>query len=205
MASDQDQCTTSSLSGSVVVYLFLLNSSMQYQKVQEKPPNSNSQETLILGVRASRPLPSGWGHSLIARWGLPVIKLHAESVDHYHMDRRFHTRLPANLEVRLTELRDPKRSISGCLCDISQSGICVTLPLQLAPNDLVQLNVADSVLFGHVRYSCPEGSVYRIGVEVERVLLGGSDLSQLLQMTLNRLMPGRPGLDPTVSGHYRLR
>jgi hypothetical protein len=49
--------------------------------------------------------------------------------------------------------------------------------------------VADTVLFGIVTYGTAEAPGWRIGVEVQRVLHGGSDLSQLLQRVLQEEMP----------------
>ena len=73
--------------------------------------------------------------------------------------------------------------------DISDSGMCVVVPLQLGSGDLVRLDVADSVLFGLVTSAVPENSDWRTGIEIQRVLLGESELSQLLHQVLQRTMP----------------
>ena len=121
------------------------------------------------------------------------------------MDRRFYGRFLTSLEVQVTSLSNPASSASGRVSDVSISGIRVELSHQLAPGEIVRLDLADSSLFGHVRYSNPPGPPFLSGIEVERVLLGTSDSAQLLQKTLNQEMPGMPGLDPSVSGQYRLR
>ena len=78
---------------------------------------------------------------------------------------------------------------------MSKSGINLVLPLQFTPADLVQLEVADSVLLGRVVYSNPEGSHFHIGIEVHKVKLGDSDVSNLLQETLRETMPSTPGVE----------
>jgi hypothetical protein len=78
---------------------------------------------------------------------------------------------------------------------MSKSGISVILPLPFAPADAVQLEMADSILLGRVVYSNPEGSQFRIGIEVDRVELGDSDLSNALQETLRETMPNTPGVE----------
>ncbi len=112
------------------------------------------------------------------------------------MERRFHDRWPADVEVRLTHIKNRELSGSGRVSDISKSGVCVASALQFAPGALVQLDVANSVLFGHVAYCRPAGELFRTGIEIVQVLLGGSDLSKLLQTTLRETIPGTPGLEP---------
>ena len=111
------------------------------------------------------------------------------------MERRLHERVTVRFEAKVTELNNLKLSACGMVSDISEAGICVAIPLQLAPGDLVQLEMADSVLRGHVVYSRSESSLFRTGIEVERVRLGATEISQLLQRTLSEAMPGAPGLD----------
>jgi hypothetical protein len=108
------------------------------------------------------------------------------------MDRRLHTRPLVHFEAKVTT---PEQSSLGRVRDMSQSGISVVVPLQFAPGDLVQLDMADSVLLGRVAYSTPEGSQFRVGMEIQRVQLGDSDLSNLLQSTLRETMPLTPGVE----------
>jgi hypothetical protein len=112
------------------------------------------------------------------------------------MDRRSHERWVADFEVQVTDLRDPDHAVSGRVRDISQSGICAMLPLSFTPGSSIRLKMADSVVFGHVVYSNAEGAVYRTGIEVAQVLLGGTDLSRILQRTLRETAPGTLGLEP---------
>jgi protein involved in polysaccharide export with SLBB domain len=110
------------------------------------------------------------------------------------MDGRFETRYPAEFEVWMTDLQNLGHSACGRMRDISQSGVCVVGPLKLGPGDIVRIDVADSVLFGLITYSLPEGPEFRVGIEVQRVLLGGSDLSEVLELALNNAMPKLAGL-----------
>jgi hypothetical protein len=105
------------------------------------------------------------------------------------MDRRIHERRPTDFQVRVTEVEDPDFSASGQVVDISQSGLGVYLPLQFMPGSVVRLNINDTVLYGFVAHSTPERSYFRTGIEVVQVLIGGSDLSQLLKTRLEEAMP----------------
>ena len=107
------------------------------------------------------------------------------------MDRRIHERHLARFQVRLTDLASPEVSASGQGIDISESGIGVYLPLKFTAGSAVELNINDSALFGVVTYSTPEGSSFRTGVEVWQVLIGRSELAELLKETLQEAMPNQ--------------
>jgi hypothetical protein len=98
------------------------------------------------------------------------------------------------IEVRVTTIAPPVRSYSGYLADVSNSGLCVILPLELGVGEVVQLEIADSNLFGFIAHAGPEGDAFRAGIESQRVLMGGSDLSKILHIALQRIQPGIPGV-----------
>jgi len=110
-------------------------------------------------------------------------------------ERRQSERFRVHFEAKVTTLGKPTQSSWGRVSDLSKSGMSVALPFQLAQGDQVQLDMADSILFGHVIYSKSEVPLYRTGIEVERVLLGSTDLSMLLQRTLQESMPETPGIE----------
>jgi hypothetical protein len=113
------------------------------------------------------------------------------------MGPRLQDHFRIQFEARVTKLGNGAHSACGRVSEISQSGISVDLPLQHAPGDPVQLEMADSVLSGHVVYSNPVSSWFHTGIEVERVRLGVTALSHLLQRTLIEAMPGTPGQEPS--------
>lgn len=105
------------------------------------------------------------------------------------VDRRIQERYPAGIQVRVTEVDHPELTASGQAIDVSKSGISVYLPLQLTNRSAVRLNINDTVLFGFVAYSEPDRSYFRTGIEVVQVLIGGSDLSQMLKAILEEAIP----------------
>ena len=115
------------------------------------------------------------------------------------MERRLHQRNQVHFEAKVTSLTSRAHSSMGRVSDLSKSGISVVLPLELAPGESVQLEMADSLVVGRVIYSNAESSLFRVGIEVERVELGASSLANLLQRTLMQEMPGLPGLEPSVT------
>ena len=93
----------------------------------------------------------------------------------------------------LTDFSDPERRVPVYVEDISEGGVRLALVEELACGALVRLEVADSTLFCEVKY-CRRGSAaYTAGLLVERVLLGGSDLGQLIKNLLAGLVPLKDG------------
>jgi hypothetical protein len=107
------------------------------------------------------------------------------------MDRRIHERHLAHFQVRLTDLASPEVSASGQGIDISESGIGVYLPLKFSLGSAVELSINDSTLFGVVTYSEPERSFFRTGIEVWQVLIGRSEVAEIIKATLQEAMPNR--------------
>jgi len=141
------------------------------------------------------------------------------------MEKRVSFRQAIAFQVRVTAMATPGLTFSGETLDISESGIGVCLPIQLSSGSLVQLEIADSVLYGFVAHSrewapmsepsfarnkswvgetesntatVPSiGRVFRTGIEVVEVLIGTSGLSQLLRENFEERMPN---LQMTYSG-----
>ena len=105
------------------------------------------------------------------------------------VDRRLHNRALADLDVEVTRLKNKDQIVPGRLEDISESGMCLILPCELAPDELVRLDAADCTLFGHVVHCTWQRNAFRTGIEVERVLLGKTDLADLLRTALRDTMP----------------
>ena len=105
------------------------------------------------------------------------------------MDRRLHNRALADLDVEVIRFRKQDQFVSGRVEDVSESGVCLILPCELVQDELVRLEAADCTMYGHVIYSTWQRNAFRTGVEVERVLLGNTDLAELLRKTLEDTMP----------------
>ena len=109
------------------------------------------------------------------------------------MDGRFDPRYPVDSEVWLTDLQHLGSSACGTIRDISTSGVCVVTPLELSPGDTVRMDIADTALYGFVTHSQAEKvsgeRTWRTGIEVQRVLVGDSDLAKLVKRILAERMP----------------
>jgi len=105
------------------------------------------------------------------------------------VDRRLHNRALADLDVEVVRLSVKDQILSGRLEDISESGMCLILSSELAANELVRLETADCTLYGYVVYSSWKRNAFRTGIEIQRVLLGDTDLAGLLRTALQDTMP----------------
>jgi hypothetical protein len=110
------------------------------------------------------------------------------------MDRRAHQRVKVQFEAIVKNV-STGLTASGTVSDISPSGICVAMPIQLATGELITLEMADSLLSGSVAYSESENSEFRTVIEIKKVSLGTTDLSHLLQRILIDTIPCTPGLE----------
>jgi len=108
------------------------------------------------------------------------------------MDRRFEDRYPSDSIVQITTLPAPSTTHAGKLINISNSGVAISAPVELTEGTALQIEATDSFMFGFVVHCSREGDEFRMGIEVQRVLLGGSDLSRLLQSALLDAMPETP-------------
>lgn len=110
------------------------------------------------------------------------------------MEPRQHQRWPANLDIALTRVDEPRETTTGRIVDLSESGIRVRVPMQVLPGGIVKLELADCALFGQVIHCCHYSSAFEIGIEVVRVLIGQSDLARQVNAVLAESMPTLPGV-----------
>jgi hypothetical protein len=105
------------------------------------------------------------------------------------VDRRLHNRALTDLDVEVTRRKNKDQVVNGRLEDLSKSGLCIILPCELLADELVTIEAADCTVYGYVIHCTWQRNAFRIGIEVERVLLGNTDLAELLRIVLQDTMP----------------
>lgn len=101
------------------------------------------------------------------------------------MERRQDPRIPAGLPGTLEGLSgDPEPGTPVLIENISEGGIQFEAPERLDTGSFVVLRIHDARLIGEVVYSRPAEYGYLTGLLVERVLLGESELSRLIETML---------------------
>jgi hypothetical protein len=146
------------------------------------------------GKRASHVLTIHPDHLLNSAALARSLKHRPKAADSLTVERRLDHRRVIDMDVYVTRLTHPTWSGNGQVADISNTGVCIKAPFELAAGDIVRLEVADSNLFGFVVHASREGDAFRAGIEIQRVLIGGTDLSKVLQMALRQALPGVPGV-----------
>jgi hypothetical protein len=132
----------------------------------------------------------------VQRWNriLRTIKPVPGTADRVSMERRTEERYSVQFEARVTAVGDQSHSAISRVADISNSGLSIGLPFQLAAGDMVEIEIADSTLYGNVIYSQPDSFLFRTGIEASRVVLGATGLSSILQKILVENLPHLQGL-----------
>jgi hypothetical protein len=93
-------------------------------------------------------------------------------------ERRIQTQLPVVFSVLSSGTIGIPRE--GTILDVSPSGMRIAMDQPLMPGTFLQITLHDSTLLGEVRYCCPFLHGFFVGLLVERVLLGNSDLSRVV-------------------------
>ncbi len=96
------------------------------------------------------------------------------------MDHRLHERLPADIEAHVINLSRQEHEARCWILDASKSGVAVLTSLECACGDMVRLEIPDGGVYGHVIHVSAQDGMSRVGIEIEQVLLGRSDLGCLV-------------------------
>ena len=62
------------------------------------------------------------------------------------VDRRLHYRALADLDIEVVRITNKDQIVAGRLEDISKAGMCLILPCELAPEEIVRLEAAENAL-----------------------------------------------------------
>jgi len=98
------------------------------------------------------------------------------------MDRRGNTRIAAAhvIPVQVTGLGNLQLRTSGRILDISSNGLRISTSAAVPVGSFLQLQFEDATIFAEVRYCLGHKHGYTIGVFVEEILLGTSELARLV-------------------------
>jgi hypothetical protein len=96
------------------------------------------------------------------------------------MDHRREPRFHADQPVRVTLLTDPPTRLDARVRNASGRGLGLMTPAQVAPGSAIRIEIDDDVVLGEAIYCRAEGEGYFIGVELDQVLVGLSQLGRNL-------------------------
>jgi hypothetical protein len=102
------------------------------------------------------------------------------------MHTRCEQRLNATLiPVQVTGLGTLHIQTPGRALDVSRNGLRLAVPEPIPIGSLLRIELEDSIVFGEVRYCQDHESWHAVGLFVEEVLVGESELSRLVVQRLH--------------------
>lgn len=108
------------------------------------------------------------------------------------MERRDATRLPAQIPIEFVVLGEQPQRLNGRIRDISEGGLKLETEIALKPGAFIKIEFEDSAMYGELKYTCRWMNSFLSGVYIEQVLVGKSELSRLIALTLKDLTQKAP-------------
>jgi hypothetical protein len=117
------------------------------------------------------------------------------------MDRRGDTRLAAGnvIPVQIAGLGDLQLQATGSILDVSPNGLRIGTTASIPKGSFLKIQFDDATILSEVRYCQKQKSGYAIGVFVEEILIGTSELARLVSSLLGH----EPGQTSRESARVR--
>lgn len=97
------------------------------------------------------------------------------------MDPRSHQRLSTTLiPTEISGIEGLRLQTSGRILDASCRGLRLAISEPVPAGSRLRLELEDSTIFGEVRYCQEQRGWYIVGLFVEEMVIGGSELARLL-------------------------
>ena len=96
------------------------------------------------------------------------------------MDKRREPRFRADQPVAVTVLSEPAMRLEGRVVNVSGRGLGLITPIPLPPGAAIRIELDDSMVLGEAIYCRRDGDGHFIGVELDQVLVGLTELSRNL-------------------------
>jgi hypothetical protein len=97
------------------------------------------------------------------------------------MDQRREPRLKADQSVVVTVLGDHEIQYAGTILNASGRGLAIEIGSAVAPGTAIKIELDDSILLGEAVYCKGGQASYLLGVELDQVLCGLTELAKKLQ------------------------
>jgi hypothetical protein len=96
------------------------------------------------------------------------------------MNQRREPRLEANQPVRVTLFGEPDIRLLARVKNVSRRGMGFEIEGPVSTGTAVRIDIDDAFFLGEVIYCRQDESSFYVGVELEQVLFGLTDLAQIL-------------------------
>ena len=97
------------------------------------------------------------------------------------MDQRREPRFRTDQEVAITLLGAESWCETGRVINASGRGLAIALPQPISPGTAIKIEIDDSLVLGEAVYCRDAAGSYLVGVELDQVLCGLSQLARKLE------------------------
>ncbi len=97
------------------------------------------------------------------------------------MEQRREPRFEAEQEVRVTLLEKDQSSHAAVVKNASARGLALQMGAPAVPGAAIKIELDDAVILGEAVYCRADGDSYLVGVELDQILCGLSELGKKLQ------------------------
>lgn len=97
------------------------------------------------------------------------------------MDQRREPRFQIDQNVAITVLGAGSRLETGRVINASGRGLAIALPHPIPPGTAIKIEIDDSLVLGEAVYCRATGNSHLVGVELDQVLCGLSQLARKLE------------------------
>jgi hypothetical protein len=110
------------------------------------------------------------------------------------MDQRREPRFRVNQPVTVTVLSEPRRRIGGSISNASGRGLGVVMEARVEPGAALRIELEDAILLGEAIYCRSEGDTHFLGVELDQMLVGLTELGRHLAASTGEIPVERPAI-----------
>ena len=96
------------------------------------------------------------------------------------MDQRREPRFKADQPVVVTVLSEPEIRMQGRVVNASGRGLGLITPIPLPAGSAIRIEMEDSMVLGEAIYCRSDAAGHFVGVEMDQVLVGLTELSRTL-------------------------
>jgi hypothetical protein len=97
------------------------------------------------------------------------------------MDKRREPRLATDQFVNVTLLGDRETRLKARVLNSSGRGVGLSVPVPIVPGTALKIEIEDAVVLGEAIYCRTSGLTYFVGVELDQVLVGLTELARKLK------------------------
>jgi hypothetical protein len=96
------------------------------------------------------------------------------------MEQRREPRFRADQPVLVTILNEPEIRLEARVTNASGRGLGLVTPIPVAPGSAIRIEMDDSMMLGEAIYCRSDRDGYFLGVELDQILVGLTELSRNL-------------------------